>query len=498
MFSSLRKSNHSANQKPPEVDEGFVNVAEMIDSAPNGGTPALSLKITPKNDAIGLDAPLTTTEFCVTVTASKLPDDDDTARAPVDIVVALDVSGSMSGRKLELCKDTLNLLLRELGAQDRFGLVVFGDEARLEIPTRKLTKASKNDALSKIKALHTRGCTNMSGGIGLAAQELQTVESPHEVRTIFLLTDGHANRGISQKDEIVKLAKGCLGATNERREIAIHCFGYGVDHDSEMLGDNPKQQKVDSDVSSAFGDALGGVLSVVAQNTSVKITVPNEASALGVSILHVKHDKAIKQLDGSYLVPIGDFYAEESRDVIVETTLLARRDPHATTTMPLISANLSYLDTINKKLVTLNKVTGFVTRPNDGTVSKTNEYVALQCIRIKATNIISETEAMAEGDNLVEARAKIQAFIEEVQIEATKLEVTSEPLIVQLLGELNTMLTGLASRETYGSVGGKFLKMKNTQCSRQRCFESSEMTTNMYRSSKKSAMSSKMKKNSLA
>lgn len=506
MFSSLRKSNHSANQKPPEVDEGVVNVAEMIDSAPNGGTPALSLKITPKNGAIGLDAPLTTTEFCVTVTASKLPDDDDTARAPVDIVVALDVSGSMSGRKLELCKDTLNLLLRELGAQDRFGLVVFGDEARLEIPTRKLTKASKNDALSKIKALHTRGCTNMSGGIGLAAQELQTVESPHEVRTIFLLTDGHANRGISQKDEIVKLAKGCLGVTNERREIAIHCFGYGVDHDSEMLGDISKATEggsyyfvdKDSDVSSAFGDALGGVLSVVAQNTSVKITVPNEASALGASILHVKHDKAIKQPDGSYLVPIGDFYAEESRDVIVETTLLARRDPHATTTMPLISANLSYLDTINKKLVTLNKVTGFVTRPNDGTVSKTNEYVALQCIRIKATNIISETEAMAEGDNLVEARAKIQAFIEEVQMEAEKLEVTSEPLIVQLLGELNTMLTGLASRETYGSEGGKFLKMKNTQYSRQRCFESSDMTTNMYRSSKKSAMSSKMKKNSLA
>jgi hypothetical protein len=346
----------------------------------------------------------------------------------------------------------------------------------------------------------------MSGGIGLAAQELQTVESPHEVRTIFLLTDGHANRGISQKDEIVKLAKGCLGVTNERREIAIHCFGYGVDHDSEMLGDISKATEggsyyfvdKDSDVSSAFGDALGGVLSVVAQNTSVKITVPNEASALGASILHVKHDKAIKQPDGSYLVPIGDFYAEESRDVIVETTLLARRDPHATTTMPLISANLSYLDTINKKLVTVNEVTGSVKRPNDGTVSKTNEYVALQCIRIKATNIISETEAMAEGDNLVEARAKIQAFIEEVQIEATKLEVTSEPLIVQLLGELNTMLTGLASRETYGSEGGKFLKMKNTQYSRQRCFESSDMTTNMYRSSKKSAMSSKMKKNSLA
>jgi len=248
MFKSFHKSNNSTANEPTDTSsttEDFVNISMDTNSAEESvattkETSALSVKITPKHDTIGLDAPHTSTEFCATMTARDLPEDDDFARAPVDIVVALDVSGSMSGRKLEVCKDTLSLLLRELGTQDRFGLVVFGDEAKLEIPTRKLTKASKRAALSKIKALHTSGCTNMSGGIGLAAQELQAVESPHEVRTIFLLTDGHANRGISDKDGIVSLTKGCLGATNERREIAIHCFGYGVDHDRVMLGDISK------------------------------------------------------------------------------------------------------------------------------------------------------------------------------------------------------------------------------------------------------------------
>ena len=504
VFRSFRNPSSTANDNPSDTSmlEDFVNVAE-IDSATDG-TPALSIKITPKNASIGFDAQQTSTEFCATVTARYLPEDDDGARAPVDIVVALDVSGSMSGRKLELCKDTLTLLLRELGTEDRFGLVVFGNEARLEIPTRKLTKASKKGALSQIKALRTGGCTNMSAGIGMAAQELQAVESPHEVRTIFLLTDGHANRGISNKDDIVKLTKGCLGPTNERREIAIHCFGYGTDHDREMLGDLSKATEggsyyfvdKDSDVSSAFGDALGGVLSVVAQNTSLAIRVPDESLALGVSILNVKHNKALKQPDGSFIVPLGDFYAEESRDVIVETTLIGRRDIN--TNIPLISVNLSYLDTINKTLVAFNEILGSITRPDDGTVSKTDEHVALQCIRIKTTEILSETETLAERDKLIEARAKIQAFIEEVQEEAAQLEVTTDPLIVQLLDELNTMLTGLASRESYVSVGGKFLQIKNVQHSMQRCHESNDMTSNMYRSSKKSAMSSKMKKNSLA
>jgi len=478
-----------------EINSSAQSVASTIHE-----TSAIRVKITPKHDTIGLDDPHTSTEFCATMTARDLPEDDDFARAAVDIVVALDVSGSMSGRKLELCKDTLSLLLRELGTQDRFGLVVFGDEAKLEIPTSKLTKASKSAALSKIKALRTSGCTNISGGIGLAAQELQAVESPHEVRTIFLLTDGHANRGISDKDGIVSLAKGCLGATNERREISIHCFGYGVDHDREMLGDISKATEggsyyfvdKDSDVSSAFGDALGGVLSVVAQNTSITVRVSEEALALGVTILDVKHDKAVKQADGSFVVPVGDFYAEESRDVILETTLPVRRDSdtniNSNVNLPLVSVHLSYLDTINKKLVTNVEVLGSIARPDGNIVSKTNQYVALQCIRIKTTKVISEAEAIAEQGNLVEARSTIQAFVKEVQAEAELLEVTTDPLITQLLSELNIMLSGLASHESYGSVGAKYMQTRGAQYTMQRCFESSDIAPNMYRSSKKSAM----------
>merc|ERR1719326_2223317 len=41
-------------------------------------------------------------------------------RAPLDVVVALDRSGSMSGAKLALCQETITLLIRELRSDDRF------------------------------------------------------------------------------------------------------------------------------------------------------------------------------------------------------------------------------------------------------------------------------------------------------------------------------------------------------------------------------------------
>eukprot|EP01083_Nonionella_stella_P053050 140525_1 len=168
----------------------FVDLMDVDSSPAATVNTALALKITSRHDTIGATAvEPKTAEFCATITARSLPEEDESVRAPVDLVVALDVSASMSGRNLELCKDTVELLLRELRSEDRFGLVTFGDDANLVIPTRKLTPVNKEAAASKVRSLCTKGCTNMSGGIGLAAEEINAVENPHAVRTIFLLTD---------------------------------------------------------------------------------------------------------------------------------------------------------------------------------------------------------------------------------------------------------------------------------------------------------------------
>eukprot|EP00558_Chaetoceros_sp_UNC1202_P010361 CAMPEP_0197247104 /NCGR_PEP_ID=MMETSP1429-20130617/26099_1 /TAXON_ID=49237 /ORGANISM="Chaetoceros sp., Strain UNC1202" /LENGTH=468 /DNA_ID=CAMNT_0042707933 /DNA_START=167 /DNA_END=1573 /DNA_ORIENTATION=- len=462
-----------------------------------------------RHDTIGQGAPQKETQFCTTVTARRLPEDDVSARAPVDIVVALDVSSSMSGRKIEMCKKTLSLLLRELGSQDRFGLVTFGDQATLEVPTRTLTKVNKETALAKIKGIRAYGSTNMSGGIGQAAQELQALESPHEVRTVFLLTDGHANVGISDKTAIVDLTKGCLGGTEGRRPVAVHCFGYGADHDREMLdgistateGGTYYFVGQDSDVSSAFGDALGGVLSVVAQNAVVNIQVAPNASELGVSIVNVKHPKAAKQVDRSYAISLGDFYAEESRDIVIEASLAQRcLKPGTFNTgdgVPHIIASLSYVDTIKKQIVARDSVVGSIVRPDGNEVSNTNSHVALQCIRIKTTEVISETETLAEKGELGKARSHIEQYAIRLQNEATTLGQSGNSLILQLLSELNKILSGLSSRVQYETTGCNYMHTRvNTHVS-QRCADAECDALSSYRSPKKETLSRRLKSRSM-
>jgi len=496
MFKSFtnRKSQKDSKEQSQDATDSFVHIMD-VDGA---NEPALTLKVTPRHDIIGLSAKQVETQFCATVKARDLPEDDDSLRAPVDIVVALDVSGSMSGTKLKLCKETLALLLRELSVRDRFGLVTFGSEATIQIPTRKLTKENKEIAVSKIKKLGTSGCTNMSGGIGLAAQELSSIESPNEVQTVFLLTDGLANVGVSDQAGIVQLTKGCLSGGERQRPVAVHCFGYGVDHDRDMLQDISQTTEGgtyyfvenDSDVSSAFGDALGGILSVVAQNTVLTFDTSNQH---GVRIINILHEKAVKQENGSFNIPIGDFYAEESRDIIFNVAL-AKGSDFGTQPVVHVSVSMTYMDTINKKLERCDAIEGSIARPNGSEVSESNDHVALQYVRVTTTEIIAEAEKIANSGNFEAAKAKIKSQIDYLSNESATFD-RSNPLVSQFLSELNTILSGLTSRSTWESGGAHYTKARYQTHAMQRCAETSVPVLNAYRSKKKASMSYKMSMN---
>eukprot|EP00565_Helicotheca_tamesis_P007882 CAMPEP_0185724048 /NCGR_PEP_ID=MMETSP1171-20130828/654_1 /TAXON_ID=374046 /ORGANISM="Helicotheca tamensis, Strain CCMP826" /LENGTH=495 /DNA_ID=CAMNT_0028391823 /DNA_START=51 /DNA_END=1538 /DNA_ORIENTATION=+ len=487
------KNMSSAADRSQDSDD-FVHVMDIDDNP----APALKFKLTPRNDQIGkLAKQKGAVQICATTTATKLPEDDST-RAPVDIVVVLDVSGSMYGEKLALCKKTLELLLRELRGQDRFGLVSFADEAVLEIPTRKLTEANKQAALSKIKSIQTRGCTNLSGGIGMGAQEIRQVETPNAVRTIFVLTDGHANRGISDAPGILSLTKGCLSTEHEEvAPVTIHTFGYGTDHDHKLLQDISKTTDggtyyfVDSDsnVASAFGDALGGVFSVVAQNVVLSISVPP-----GVKLAAVHHDKKFDQVGESCKINLGDFYAEENRDVIFEVTLspsTSKKDnddpvPHA-------FATISYLDTIKKELTNTETVTACISRPNSSVVSSPNFHVVLQWLRVRTTAGMAEADRLSQSGDLKQAREKITALLLELRNESAGAGVESDPLVIQLIADLNEVMSGLKDVTTYESYGSKTMQTKWQSHDLQRCSEATVASSNVYRSSMKGVWARKLK-----
>src|SRR3954469_8261136 len=90
------------------------------------------------------------------------PSPEEVHRGPVNAVMILDKSGSMSGRKIERAKEAARALIEALGPSDRFSIVEFSDGARVLIPSSQATHEAKVAALQRIAGITATGGTNLS------------------------------------------------------------------------------------------------------------------------------------------------------------------------------------------------------------------------------------------------------------------------------------------------------------------------------------------------
>ena len=110
-------------------------------------------------------------------------------KAPLDIVVVLDHSGSMAGERMNLAKEACYHLLQYLGPQDRMALVRFDHRAVRLTRLLTMTKEHKSIITQDIRSMEADGGTNITAGIELAIKILHRRRYVNTVSTIFLLSD---------------------------------------------------------------------------------------------------------------------------------------------------------------------------------------------------------------------------------------------------------------------------------------------------------------------
>lgn len=233
-------------------------------------------------------------------------------RAPLDVVVVLDRSGSMTGSPLEAVTSATAQLLRLAGPDDRMAVVAFDDEVQLVLP---LTHHEPDGAGAAVRAIRCGGSTNLSGG-WLKGLELLT-SSPRDgaLRRIIVLTDGHANAGITGPDQLVPLIKSGYG-----QGITTSLVGFGEGYDEQLLAaladagmGNDYFCAGPDQAAQVFTDEFGGLASVVAQNVSVEITPSDAVAATGVL-----NEFPITDLPNGLQVAMGDAYGGERRKLIAK------------------------------------------------------------------------------------------------------------------------------------------------------------------------------------
>jgi len=157
-------------------------------------------------------------------------------RPESNLVFLLDVSGSMAdANKLPLLKTAMQMLVRELGENDRVSIVTYAGEAGLKLPPTRGHEQAK--ILAAIESLRSGGSTNGSAGIELAYEQASAHFVKGGTNRVILCTDGDLNVGVTSDEALVQLIKQkATGGTF----LTVLGFGEGNLKDAKMekLADN--------------------------------------------------------------------------------------------------------------------------------------------------------------------------------------------------------------------------------------------------------------------
>jgi hypothetical protein len=437
----------------------------------------------------------------VNLHAPAAPSDSD--RAPVDCVVVSDVSGSMAGSKMSLLKETVHLLLGEFVSKDRVGLVTFDSDVKDRFILQSLDGDARANADAIVNTFRAGSSTNLSGGCFAGIQQLLNSSDKGHVKTVLLMTDGQANNGLRSADEMVPVLTNMLKGSG----IAVHTFGYGSDHDSDFLrkistagnGSYYFVEGVD-DIRSAFGDCLGGMLSVVAQNLTVELEPLN-----GAVITKVHHKNAItfpgENGVQKYRVPFADLYGEEQRDVLVSMKLKSGQaiKDSLSPEGQLLRATLRYIDVLAGKPSTSSVTVGVSRAANvDPKDQIQNQKLSLQSTRLRVADTLEVAKASAERGDLKKARSLIEATREEVKSVRAKCggAEEAEEMLPVFEDDLRECAEGLVDQASYQQVSHKMMYMAEGHM-QQRCMEStvtkdamsggSKLRSNAYRTKAKAS-----------
>jgi len=176
----------------------------------------------------------------------------------IDIVLALDVSGSMLARdfkpdRLEASKDIArNFIMKR--PDDRIGLVIFSGEAFTQVPLTT-DHAMIVDIFHEIKSGMIEDGTAIGDGLATAVSRLQ--ESDAISKVVILLTDGVNNAGSVDPMSAAEIAKlyGVRVYT-----IGVGSEGYAPYPVQTPFGTQMQQMKVqiDEDLLKKIADETGG------------------------------------------------------------------------------------------------------------------------------------------------------------------------------------------------------------------------------------------------
>ncbi len=263
---------------------------------------------------------------------SSGPTDVRAVCRPRNIAVVLDRSGSMADeRKMAYATRAVIALIDHLSSQDYLSVVAYDDRIETIIPRQRVTE--KDALIHLVKALYPRGSTNLGGGLSEGYRQTENNFRPEFVNRVILLSDGLANRGITDPFQLFGMA------SRFRSEcISLSTIGVGCDYNENLMlglaehgGGNYYFVESPRQIEGIFDHELAGIGSIAAQDARLELRLGRGVVLRDV----IGYDRTGGGDEWS--IPIGDLYTTDQREFTIELEI-----PEGAGTLRAVSGTLLY------------------------------------------------------------------------------------------------------------------------------------------------------------
>lgn len=321
--------------------------------------------------------------------ADKVGDDKD--RSPMNIAIVIDRSGSMADKnKLEYVKKAVDYIIEQTGRDDYISVVTYDDY--VDVLQRSAIVRDKFDLRDKIAKIKPGGFTNLSEGMFEGYDQVNYSYSRGYVNRVLLLSDGLANRGITDRYKLADMVRD----KNRRDGITISTFGVGNDFNENLMTDladygkgNYYYIRNSTEIPEIFAQELRGVRNLVGQGTKLRVRFPSQYLSVN-KVFGYPYDVSGDEVT----VDFKDVFSEQTKSVLIKFNVDRRIDRRLNFT-----SELTYEDVAaNFRSVTETEDNSVIPASNKDEYSKGQNENVVQNISMFEANDMMEN-ALKESDN---------------------------------------------------------------------------------------------------
>lgn len=149
-------------------------------------------------------------------------------KKPVDLVVVMDISGSMRGDKITTARASLLEFVKKLDDRDRLQIILFSSNISTLTPLSPLGP-KRQVVLDSVSGIFEQGETKLYDAALAAYQDLTENGDPDHIRAIVVLSDGEDTASAQPLDRVMAQINASVGEGGNAIKIFTIAFGDGAD-----------------------------------------------------------------------------------------------------------------------------------------------------------------------------------------------------------------------------------------------------------------------------